>query len=140
MYYYRQEKKGALKKGTWKGPAVVVGHQGVNHWVAHGGFTKLVAAEHLRPADPEELWWPLGIDASTDPEAEIRAAGARLDEDPEVEISRKIAENAADQVNENCHTYPADQLKDNCVLDFVNRVNAKGYVDLENQTVQEMVA
>ena len=87
-YYYRKGKAGALKMGTWRGPAVVVGHQGVNHWLAHGGFTKLVAPEHLRPADPEELWWPLGADATTDPEVEVREAGDNLEAQPEFEDLR----------------------------------------------------
>ncbi|CAK0820255.1 unnamed protein product [Prorocentrum cordatum] len=60
-FYYRQLKKGSIKKGTWLGPAVVVGKQGQNYWISHGGFTKLIAPEHARPISSEEIWWP-GID------------------------------------------------------------------------------
>ena len=87
-HYYRKGNGYGVKTGTWRGPAVVVGHQGVNHWLAHGGFTQLVVPEHLRPADPEELWWPLGADATTDPEVEVREAGDNLQAQPEFEDLR----------------------------------------------------
>eukprot|EP00959_Pyramimonas_sp_CCMP1952_P330658 6924402-Pyramimonas_sp.AAC.1 len=35
-FYYRQLKKGSIKKGTWLGPAVIVGKQGQNYWISHG--------------------------------------------------------------------------------------------------------
>ena len=46
--------------GNWNGSAVIIGPQGQNQWVTLGGFAKLVAPERIRPADAEELWWPIG--------------------------------------------------------------------------------
>ena len=37
------------------GPAVVIGKQDPNYWLARGGRCLLAAPEHLRPADPEEV-------------------------------------------------------------------------------------
>eukprot|EP00959_Pyramimonas_sp_CCMP1952_P269122 5626659-Pyramimonas_sp.AAC.1 len=54
-FYYRQLKKGSIEKGTWLGPAVIAGKQGQNYWISHGGFTKLVAPEHIRPVTTEEV-------------------------------------------------------------------------------------
>ncbi|CAK0856334.1 unnamed protein product [Prorocentrum cordatum] len=46
-FYYRQLKKGSIKKGTWLGPAVIVGKQGQNYWISHGGFTELLPRRKL---------------------------------------------------------------------------------------------
>ena len=49
-------------KGAWRGPAIVVGHQGEeNTWVSNGGEAVLVAREQLREAVEEECWAP-GLD------------------------------------------------------------------------------
>lgn len=69
--------QGALKAGTWRG--VVVGWQGSILWVAHNGWTKLVAPEHVRLADHAALWSHAGDDqAVARDEAEQGVAG--LDE------------------------------------------------------------
>ena len=41
--------------GGWIGPGVVVGKEGSSYWVSRGGRCVLCAAEHLRPAESEEL-------------------------------------------------------------------------------------
>ena len=41
--------------GEWIGPGVVVGKEGASYWVSRGGRCILCAAEHLRPAESEEL-------------------------------------------------------------------------------------
>ena len=41
--------------GEWIGAGVVVGKEGASYWVSRGGRCILCAAEHLRPAESEEL-------------------------------------------------------------------------------------
>ncbi|CAE7414743.1 RE2 [Symbiodinium sp. CCMP2592] len=52
--FYRIEKI-ATKRGQWRGPGTIIGHEGGNWWVSFGGRCHLVAEEHLRPATSEEL-------------------------------------------------------------------------------------
>ncbi|CAE7251490.1 unnamed protein product [Symbiodinium sp. KB8] len=52
--FYRIEKV-ATKRGQWRGPGTIIGHEGGNWWVSFGGRCHLVAEEHLRPATSEEL-------------------------------------------------------------------------------------
>ena len=56
-YIYREYRQGRGKKpsATWTGPAVVIGKEGSNYWLARGGRCLLAAPEHLRPADHEEV-------------------------------------------------------------------------------------
>ena len=56
-YIYREYRQGKGKKpsATWTGPAVVIGKEGSNYWLARGGRCLLAAPEHLRPADHEEV-------------------------------------------------------------------------------------
>ena len=53
VYFYRKAKN--QKFWQWHGPATVIGHEGSNVWVAHGGRCHLVAPEHLRRATSEEI-------------------------------------------------------------------------------------
>lgn len=61
VYIFRVDKtsKGVARhrqnKGEWIGPGVVVGKEGPSYWVSRGGRCVLCAAEHLRPAESEEL-------------------------------------------------------------------------------------
>ncbi|CAE7827512.1 GIP, partial [Symbiodinium sp. CCMP2456] len=52
--FYRIEKV-ATKRGSWRGPATIIGTEGGNWWVSFGGRCHLVAEEHLRPSSPEEV-------------------------------------------------------------------------------------
>ena len=42
------------RQGRWEGPAVIVGREGNNYWVARSGRCRLTAPEHLRPSGPDE--------------------------------------------------------------------------------------
>ena len=42
------------RQGRWIGPAVVVGREGPNYWIAQGGRCRLTSPEHLRASGPEE--------------------------------------------------------------------------------------
>ena len=53
VYFYRKAKN--QKFWQWHGPATVIGHEGMNLWVAKGGRCHLVAPEHLRRATSEEI-------------------------------------------------------------------------------------
>eukprot|EP00913_Durusdinium_trenchii_P017481 g16427.t1 len=57
VYYFREVRQGKSKKPTasWCGPAVVIGREGQNYWLARGGRCLLVAPEHLREACHEEV-------------------------------------------------------------------------------------
>ena len=56
-YAYRQMRQGKGKKPTptWLGPGIIIGKEGSNFWMSRGGRCILVAPEHLRPADHEEV-------------------------------------------------------------------------------------
>ena len=57
IYIYRETKQGRSKRPTasWVGPAVVIGREGQNYWAARGGRCLLVAPEHAREANHEEV-------------------------------------------------------------------------------------
>ena len=57
VYLYRETKQGKSKKPTanWTGPAVVIGREGSNYWLARGGRCLLAAPEHVREARHEEI-------------------------------------------------------------------------------------
>ena len=61
VYIYRVNKTAGGKArqrqnaGEWIGPGVVIGKEGASYWVSRGGRCLLCAAEHLRPAESEEL-------------------------------------------------------------------------------------
>ena len=56
-YIYREHRQGRGKKpsASWTGPAVVIGKEGSNYWLARGGRCLLAAPEHLRLAEHEEV-------------------------------------------------------------------------------------
>ena len=54
------------KNGFWKGPGIVIGRQGENYWISHGGRCYLCAAEHLRRALPEEVGGLFALRATKD--------------------------------------------------------------------------
>ena len=56
--FFRVDKGGTksnFKRGKWRGPGTIIGHEGGNWWVSFGGRCHLVAEEHLRPSTSEEL-------------------------------------------------------------------------------------
>ena len=57
VYVFRNIRPGRGKKPApmWIGPATVLGREGSNYWTSRGGRCMLVAAEHLRPAEHEEI-------------------------------------------------------------------------------------
>ena len=57
VYIYRllRPGKGKKPKPMWLGPATVIGREGSNYWLARGGRCLLVAPEHLRTAEHEEV-------------------------------------------------------------------------------------
>ena len=57
VYLYRESRQGKSKKPTaaWTGPAVVIGREGSNYWLARGGRCLLAAPEHVREAKHEEV-------------------------------------------------------------------------------------
>ena len=56
VYAFREAKgRGNKWASKWLGPAVVIGAEGSNYWVARGGRCLLVAGEHVRPAEHEEV-------------------------------------------------------------------------------------
>ncbi|OLQ05060.1 Copia protein [Symbiodinium microadriaticum] len=57
VYVFRNIRPGKGKKPApmWIGPATVLGREGSNYWTSRGGRCMLVAAEHLRPAEHEEI-------------------------------------------------------------------------------------
>ncbi|CAE7767076.1 RE1 [Symbiodinium sp. CCMP2592] len=57
VYVFRNVRPGKGKKPapTWIGPATVLGREGSNYWTSRGGRCMLVAAEHLRAAEHEEV-------------------------------------------------------------------------------------
>ena len=64
-YIYRQDKrKGKQNSWMWIGPAAIIGAEGSNYWLARGGRCILAAAEHLRPAEHDEVSEALRIKAA----------------------------------------------------------------------------
>eukprot|EP00974_Lingulodinium_polyedra_P044147 4236154-Lingulodinium_polyedra.AAC.1 len=53
VYYWRPDH---AKGGSWRGPAAVIGLEGSNVWVTHGGRPYLCSPEHVRAATVEEAW------------------------------------------------------------------------------------
>ncbi|CAK0900905.1 unnamed protein product [Prorocentrum cordatum] len=58
----REQRNRNAKKGIWRGPCVVIGHQGENTWVSLGGHAMLVAPEHIKALAPDDVWFPNGRD------------------------------------------------------------------------------
>ncbi|CAE7373161.1 GIP, partial [Symbiodinium microadriaticum] len=52
--FFRIEKV-ATKRGQWRGPGLILGGEGGNWWISHGGRCYLTAEEHMRPATAEEI-------------------------------------------------------------------------------------
>eukprot|EP00435_Cladocopium_sp_Y103_P029489 s394_g7.t1 len=64
VYIYRDDPSNKKTKAKWIGPATIIGAEGSNYWAARGGRCLLAAAEHLRPADHEEVSLTLRIKAA----------------------------------------------------------------------------
>ena len=64
VYIYRADPSNKKTKAKWIGPATIIGAEGSNYWAARGGRCLLAAAEHLRPADHEEVSLTLRIKAA----------------------------------------------------------------------------
>ena len=75
VYIYRDDPSGKRSKAKWIGPATIIGAEGSNYWAARGGRCLLAAAEHLRPADHEEVSLTLRIKAA------IREVDQALDQE-----------------------------------------------------------
>ena len=61
VFFYRDYPNGKAQKaqctrGKFLGPALVIGHQGGNVWVAYAGRCYLVAQEHVRGLAPDEVF------------------------------------------------------------------------------------
>ena len=62
VFFYRKyppagkNKTLQAQRGCWLGPAVVIGMQGKNYWLAFAARCYVVAPEHLRGLAPDELW------------------------------------------------------------------------------------
>jgi hypothetical protein len=67
VYYWQAQGAKNRMKGRrrrqqdrWRGPGTVIGHEmrdGIQSnalWISHGGYLRLVAPQHVRPASPEE--------------------------------------------------------------------------------------
>ncbi|CAK0807406.1 unnamed protein product, partial [Prorocentrum cordatum] len=87
-YVFRQVKKEQreqhnrnAKKGIWRGPCVVIGHQGENTWVSLGGHTMLVAPEHIKALAPDDFWFPNGRDEIGQAVAELNRARDSLEQE-----------------------------------------------------------
>ena len=104
VYIYRVDRIGGKARhrqnvGEWIGPGTVIGKEGVSYWVSRGGRCLLCAAEHLRPAESEELGGAfqsrvmqqdlLHLVQNLDDEKEDIFADAR---DPQAPAKRKSAE------------------------------------------------
>ncbi|CAK0847915.1 unnamed protein product [Prorocentrum cordatum] len=96
-YVFRQVKKKEqreqhnrnAKKGIWRRPRVVIGHQGENTWVSLGGRTMLVAPEHIKALAPDDVWFPNGRDEIGQAVAELdRARDSLEQEEAQVEDIR----------------------------------------------------
>ncbi|CAK0840847.1 unnamed protein product [Prorocentrum cordatum] len=88
-YVFRQVKKKGqreqhnrnAKKGIWRGPRVVIGHQGENTWVSAGGHTMPVAPEHIRALAPDDVWFPNGRGEIGQAVAELNRARDSLEQE-----------------------------------------------------------
>ncbi|CAK0864559.1 unnamed protein product, partial [Prorocentrum cordatum] len=88
-YVFRQVKKKEqreqhnrnAKKGIWRGPCVVIGHQGENAWVSLGGRTMLVAPEHIKALAQDDVWFPNGRDEIGQAVAELNRARDSLEQE-----------------------------------------------------------
>ncbi|CAK0843154.1 unnamed protein product, partial [Prorocentrum cordatum] len=88
-YVFRQVKKKEqreqhnrnAKKGIWRGPCVVIGHQGENTWVSLGGHTMLVAPEHIKALAPDDVWFPNGRGEIGQAVAELNQARDSLEQE-----------------------------------------------------------
>ncbi|CAK0836030.1 unnamed protein product [Prorocentrum cordatum] len=88
-YVFRQAKKKEqreqhnrnAKKGIWRGPCVVIGHQGENTWVSLGGHTMLVAPEHIKALAPDDVWFPNGRGKIGQAVAELNQARDSLEQE-----------------------------------------------------------
>ncbi|CAK0841380.1 unnamed protein product, partial [Prorocentrum cordatum] len=96
-YVFRQVKKKEqreqhnrnAKKGIWRGPCVVIGHQGENTWVSLGGHAMLVAPEHIKALAPDDVWFPNGRGEIGQAAAELNRARDSLErEEAQVEDIR----------------------------------------------------
>ena len=75
VYIYRADPSNKKTKAKWIGPATIIGAEGSNYWAARGGRCLLAAAEHLRPADHEEVSLTLRVKAA------IREVNKALDKE-----------------------------------------------------------
>ncbi|CAK0890787.1 unnamed protein product, partial [Prorocentrum cordatum] len=88
-YVFRQVKKKEqreqhnrnAKKGIWRGPCVVIGHQGENTWVSLGGHTMLAAPEHIKALAPDDVWFPIGRGEIGQAVAELNRARDSLEQE-----------------------------------------------------------
>ncbi|CAK0887145.1 unnamed protein product [Prorocentrum cordatum] len=88
-YVFRQVKKKEqreqhnrnAKKGIWRGPCVVIGHQGENTWVSLGGRAMLVAPEHIKALAPDDVWFPNGRGEIGQAVAELNRARDSLEQE-----------------------------------------------------------
>ena len=60
VFFYRKypsskAQKLQAQRGCYLGPAVIIGKQGQNHWIAFAGRCYLVAPEHVRSLAPDEI-------------------------------------------------------------------------------------
>ncbi|CAK0869680.1 unnamed protein product [Prorocentrum cordatum] len=77
----REQHNRNAKKGIWRGPCVVIGHQGENTWVSLGGHTMLVAPEHIKALAPDDVWFPNGRDEIGQAVAELNRARDSLEQE-----------------------------------------------------------
>ncbi|CAK0871378.1 unnamed protein product [Prorocentrum cordatum] len=88
-YIFRQVKKKGQREqhnrnakiGIWRGPCVVIGHQGNNTWVSLGGHTLLVAPEHVKALAPDDVWFPNGRGGIGQAVAELNGARDSLEQE-----------------------------------------------------------
>ena len=76
-----------MKKGVWRGPCVVIGHQGENTWVSLGGSTMLVAPEHIKAVSPEDVWFPNGRDEMSEAIRQLNRVRDNIQNDEEYEVA-----------------------------------------------------
>ncbi|CAK0789088.1 unnamed protein product, partial [Prorocentrum cordatum] len=69
------------KRGIWRGPCVVIGHQGNNTWVSLGGRAMLAAPEHIKALAPDDVWFPNSRDEIGQAVAELNRARDSLEQE-----------------------------------------------------------